>query len=257
MPVPEFLVDACVVSYNTKDLTLKTLTSLRASLRCATNIIVWDNASKDGSRAALAEHATRNPIQVILSPRNVGYGTSLNRAFATGKAPYVLCLNSDMEFPLHGWLDSLVQFLGADEKRAVVGPLLIDQLGRCGGAGVVGNDRNPQIRFWQKPLTQIEQHLRQPKQVLSVCGACMLIKRSVFEEVGGFNESFRFYYEETSASRLIRAHGYQVWFNPASRVVHLWNQSPNPEDATKAKLFQESKTIYESLWGDGLSISET
>ena len=264
---PQYQVDACVVSFNTKALTLTTLTQLRASVQVPTNIMVWDNGSTDGSVEALAEFSRRNPITTILSPENLGYGAALNRAFAMGRAPYLLVLNSDLQFPQVGWLGKLVTYLEENLDVGVVGPLLLDEEDRIGGAGVMGSTSTRKIRWWREPYEKHRGKLQSPKECISVCGACMLMRRTAFLDCDGFdentqrrngqgfNENFFFYYEETFSHRLMRVYGWRIMFNPVVKVIHLWNKSPNPENI-KNKHFQKGDAYFNHVWGDGVRITD-
>lgn len=253
-PLPH-KVDVCVVSFNTKDLTLSTLTQLRASVRIPVNIMVWDNASTDGSAEALAEFRQRNPVTVICSHENLGYGGALNRAFSLGTSPYLLVLNSDLQFPQAGWLGKLVSYMDENPDVGCVAPLLLDEEGKIGGAGVTGTVSSRRIRWWREPYEQHKDKLRAPKECISVCGACMLVRRTAFEDCQGFDENFFFYFDETSLHRLMRVFGWKIMFNPVCRVVHLWNKSPNPGNI-KNKHFQKGNAYFNHIWGDGVRIAD-
>lgn len=252
---PPFQVDACVVSFNTKEITLATLTQLRGSLRSPVNIMAWDNASTDGSAEALVEFSKRNPVTVICSHENLGYGVALNRAFSLGSAPYLLALNSDLCFPQLGWLETLTGYMDKHPDVGCVAPLLLDSDGKIGGAGVTGTVSARKIRWWREPYEKYKDKLRAEKECISVCGACMLMRRSAFLDCQGFDPNYVFYFEETSLHRLMRVFGWKIMFNPAARVTHLWNKSPSPNNL-KQKNFKQGNDYFNFIWGEGVVISD-
>lgn len=252
-PLP-YQVDACIVSFNTKDITVRAATQLRASTyNTSTQIFVFDNASEDGTQEAIIALQKRNPISLISSPTNLGYGTALNRAFAMGNAPYLLALNSDLEFPHADWLDKLVAYMNENPDVGVVAPLLLNQDQRIGGAGVIGTVSKREIRWWMEPYDKHRAALLTPKECISVCGACMLMRRTAFEDCQGFDENYFFYFEETHLHRLMRVYDWKIVFYPQSKVTHHWNQSPNPGNI-KQKYFKDSNEHFNRVWGDGLRI---
>lgn len=246
-------VDAAIISFNTKRLTLSTAESFLKSVTKPVTLTVWDNASTDGSVAALEALSLRMPFKVVASDQNLGYGTALNRCLLKGKAKYVLCLNSDLGFPKKGWLEEITAFMDRNPTIGACGPLLLDAKSRINGAGVVGTYKNPNIRFWRQPRNKVEKYINKPKECLSVCGACFVIRRDAFEKIHGFDERFFFYFEETSLCRMLRAFGYQVWYYPTP-VKHLHDQSP--KKGKSQIYFQQSEKLYKSIWGDDTVISE-
>lgn len=83
----------------------------------------------------------------------------------------------------------------------------------------------------------------------------MLMRREAFEDCQGFDEAYPFYFEETSLHRLMRVFGWKVLFFPMSRVIHHWNQSPNPNNV-KQKWFKEGNAHFNHIWGDGVRFDE-
>ncbi|MDP2726580.1 MAG: glycosyltransferase family 2 protein [Dehalococcoidia bacterium] len=248
-------VDACVVSYNTRELTLETLKQLHATTQgMPVDIWCWDNGSTDTSAEALVEASRKMPLSVICSHKNVGYGVALNRAFSLGNSPYLLALNSDLQFPQASWLRDLLDYMEANPDVGCTGPLLLDSEGRINGAGVVGTVRDRKIRWWRELWEKRKDQLKEPKDCISVCGAVMLMRRTAFEECHGFDEGFPFYYEETSLHRLMRVFGWRVVFYPGSRVIHMWNKSP--KEGNSRKWFEAGDAHFKHIWGDDVKVME-
>jgi hypothetical protein len=242
MDSPTF-VSICVVSYNAKIFLEKCISSV---LQHTENyeLIVVDNASTDSSSLYLQqlELSTVGPRRFLFirNNKNVGYGSALNQAVRKAKYNTLCFLNCDIEVTAN-WLYPLVNCLYDNEKIAVVGPKLIFPNGRIGGAGIVGTDKERRIRGWYEIDTG---QYNKTEEVVSLCGACMLLKRKPFEEVGGFDERFHHYFEETDLIISLRRKGYKIMYCPNSRIIHYWHKSPhNGKD-----YFSESKRLFEEKW---------
>jgi len=229
-----------VVNYRTSDLAIDCLRSLEAELTglpgaCA---VVVDNDSGDGSaeriEAAIASEGWSSWVSLVRSPHNGGfaYGNNLalRPALQSGDPPeFVHLLNPDaMVRP--GAIRTLIRFLEANPEVGIAGSFLEAPDGREYPAA---------FRFFSL-WSEFDQGLRlglvskllrrwgiSPaltggnQQVDWVCGASMMIRREVFEMVGYFDERYFLYYEE--ADFCLQAHraGWQCYFVPESRAVHV------------------------------------
>ncbi|MXX60654.1 MAG: glycosyltransferase family 2 protein [Holophagales bacterium] len=169
--------------------------------------VVVDNASTDGSLEAVRELGDQDPappaVRLIASARNLGFGAACNLAARETAGRYLLLLNPD------AWIDAtslrrLVEALEADSRLGVAAPRLHYpdgslQLGWAPPVGVVGEAiqkfRNRfEGRAWNQVLL--------PRLLRPLLGqgwfsaACLLVRRSAFEEVGGFDEGFFLYFED-------------------------------------------------------------
>ena len=118
LPAPPPLVSILVISYNTKAMTLACLASIAAETRVAHEVIVLDNASPDGSAAAIA--AAHPGIRLIASAENHGFAKGNNLAAAEARGGYLLLLNPDT-LVLDGAIDRLVGFAGRTPEAGIWG----------------------------------------------------------------------------------------------------------------------------------------
>ncbi len=236
-----------VVSYNTRSMTLDCLRTLHDRLAgLPAEVIVVDNASPDGSAAAVAE--TFPGVRVIANATNVGFGAANNQAMRLGTGRYFLLLNSDA-FPHAGCLEALVDFLDRHPTVAVAGPRLVNA------------DGSLQRSCWRFPsparswsdslfLTPLlaDDYRRWPhdaeRAVDFVIGACLLVRRKAFEQVGGFDERFFLYQEETDWQLRLQRAGWQVRFTPAGTATHLAGASGKDDPTRINRLFFESLDRY-------------
>ncbi len=217
-------VYAVVVSYNARDDTLDSIRSLR-SLEGLSGIIVVDNASADGTDVAVEKEFP--DVELVRSPVNRGYGGGNNvgfaRALALG-ADYVLVVNSDVEVTNPRFLEELVARLEADPAAGIVGPLV-----RLPDGSV-----QPTVERWPSvPLAlrlALKRRLRRAAarkragRVPAVNGVCFLVRRSVIEATGGFDERYFMYGEEADLAVRAKAVGSDTLFVPVESLVHRHSQ---------------------------------
>lgn len=223
-------VGIIVVNWNGGDFLRRCLDSLAHFPPKATHeVIVVDNASTDGSREIIYAH---KEVRLIANSENVGFGRANNQAFAKTDAPLLFLLNSDAEVH-NGAIDRLIDTIREDEKIGAVGPRLIN------------TDGSLQPSVWRNPLTPFEMivtalglHRLLPsrlranlllgfhwdhshrRSVRMLSGAALLVRRTMIDDVGGFDERFHMYGEDSEwALRMVRG-GWIMLFEPNATVMH-------------------------------------
>ncbi|MFN2385399.1 MAG: glycosyltransferase family 2 protein [Thermoanaerobaculia bacterium] len=221
-------VTAVIVHYRTPEQTLRAARAL-ARTAPAAEILVVDNDSKDAIAARLA--GERIPARVLTEPQNRGYGAACNRGAAESSRPYVLFLNSD-SYVGDGAVGALIEALEKEPRAAAAGPLLrypdgslqpsIQRLPTpwrifCESSGLafLSGGRGA----LRGHTATREDHARR-RAVEALMGAALLVRRSDFEEAGGFDERFFLYAEETDLMARWRARGREVLFVPDATVTH-------------------------------------
>lgn len=253
VPASDLVVSAVIVSFNTRPLTTRCLRTLLPEITpFSSEVIVVDNGSADGSVAAVREEFPT--VRVIESGQNIGFGPANNLALREAQGKYLLLLNSDA-FPQPGAIGKLVNYLEEHPDVGVVGPRLLN----TDGSMQLSCFRFPTPRqAWCENLwvsSMFPEHLvlgnyrRWPhdseREVDWIVGACMLMRREVFEQVGGFDESFFLYAEETDWQRRMRDGGWEIAFTPAAVVTHLGGASGASEKARINRHFFDGLDRYE------------
>jgi GT2 family glycosyltransferase len=241
-----------IVSYNTRKMTLDSLRALEADLASiSSEIWVVDNDSKDGSAEAVRREFPN--VHVIESQVNAGFGAANNIAMRQARGSYFLLLNSDA-FPLPGAIPALIEYLRAHPRAAVVGPRLLN----ADDSLQVSCFKFPTpLRAWLENFWISAAFPRHPfigdyrfwqhdseRNVDFLIGACILLRREVFEQTGGFDERFFLYSEETDWQRRIRDLGWEIALTPAARVIHLGGASGMNDKKNINASFFESLDRY-------------
>ena len=219
-------VAAVIVNYNVRDHLLACVHSLRDE--GVRDIVVVDNDSRDGSGPALA--AADPEARFIPAGANLGFGTAANRGVAATNASRVLILNPDAVVE-PGSVKALLAALDGDRGLAVVGPRVdnpdgtrypstrrFPDLGVAVGHAFLGLVR-PGNRFTRR-YRMLDCDPDRVGDVDWVSGTCMLVRRSAFDAVGGFDETYFMYVEDVDLCWRLRQAGWRIGYEPGAGVVH-------------------------------------
>jgi GT2 family glycosyltransferase len=252
-----------IVNWNGGDLLRRSVESVVAcppSLEY--EVVVVDNASSDDSVALLrAGELAREPIdrgglRIIENSENRGFGPANNQAFTLTDAPFLLLLNPDTEVTA-GSIDRLLATVQSNSRIAAVGPRLLN----VDGSLQISVWRNPPAA-WEILLSQLKLYLLLPRrlrgelllgghwdhnrerQVPMLSGAALLVRRTVIEEVGGFDERFHMYGEDNEwCLRILRA-GWHMVFQPDAVILHHGAQSSLQRWTSLEKLRVQLEASY-------------
>jgi N-acetylglucosaminyl-diphospho-decaprenol L-rhamnosyltransferase len=240
-------IDAVVVSYHSRD-TLRDCVAPLCDIP-GVNVFVIDNASTDGSLASVSDLA----LDASSSGRNGGFGFGCNLGAARGSAPYLLFINPDATITA-GALSTMLEQLEAHPRLGAVGPRILDPNGEL----QLTQRRYPRLRStWAQALflhrvapkaTWTDEVIRdraaydEPGAPQWLSGACLLVRRSVFSEIGGFDERYFLYCEDIDLCRGIRAAGYDLRYEPAATVRHIGGASA--PTGTTTPIYARSRVTY-------------
>lgn len=226
----EVAVSAVVVSYGTRELTLAAVQSLLRFLPPHSDIWVIDNASVDGSAQAVAEFGP--PVHVLPLGENVGFGRANNLGIEYSDGEFILLLNSDARLVNAQTVQRLVATMRAEPDLGIVGPRLENAAGDLEYSArafpTLGRELVRRFGLYLLfPRARVGRWLlgdlwspREPTRVDWVTGACMLVRRSAVQRVGGFDPRIFMYGEEQEWCRRLQADGWRVLYDPREVVVH-------------------------------------
>ncbi|MBU2581869.1 MAG: glycosyltransferase family 2 protein [Alphaproteobacteria bacterium] len=252
-----------VVSYNTRELTLAALRSaIRETSHTSYEIIVVDNASSDGSAAAIAAEFPQ--VRLMALAHNIGFAAANNRASVEARGEFLLLLNPDTVV-LDSAIDRLVHFARREPMARIWGgrTLYADHRlnpsscwGRltlwnlfCRASGLTGVFRNTEFfngeayGAWQRDRV---------RAVDIVSGCFFLIGRQDWHKLGGFAPLFFMYGEEADLCLRARAHGAYPMITPEATIVHLGGASERARTDKMIKLLAAKATLIERHF-EGLS----
>ncbi|KKM08853.1 hypothetical protein SY88_22400 [Clostridiales bacterium PH28_bin88] len=187
-------------------------------------VIVIDNASTDGTGEFLAR--LKPWVKVITNKANLGFARACNQGARIARGGYVVFLNNDT-IPSAGWLAALVAVAQRDPKIAVVGAKLLYPNGRVQHAGVVFRQANPiGTRHIYRGYMASAPQVNKERDFQVVTGACMLVRRYVFNSLQGFDEGYVNSFEDVDFCLRVRQAGWRVVYTPRSVLVHHESVSP-------------------------------
>ena len=225
-------VSIVFTNWNTRDLMKECILSVKEKSSGFTyEIIVVDDGSTDGSVEMLTQEFP--DIRLVVNERNLGVSRSYNRGVAEASGSYVQMLNTDMKF-IHNAIKVMLDFLEHHPEAAA-----------C--AGKLRNiDMSPQISYGNFPsmtealvgalfLTQVfprarlprrgilpQERDREPIETEYLCGADMLVRKSVIDTIGFFDERYTSYCEETDfCYRVLHETPLKLFYVPDAEIVHF------------------------------------
>ena len=197
---------------------------------------VWvvDNASADGSPALIRERFSQ--VKLIANPRNIGFAAANNQACRQTRGRYLLLLNPDTQ-STPGSIAGLVAYADTHPEIGALGPRLLNSDGSTQrscwrGYPGIGMALVNAFYLWKLPwfpLTWVSDYrseeLKSPRTVDHLLGACILIRRSAWEQVGYLDESYFLGSEETDWCYRARHAGWQIVYHPDFRIIHHGQKS--------------------------------
>jgi GT2 family glycosyltransferase/SAM-dependent methyltransferase len=179
-------------------------------------VVVVDDGSTDGTARYLE---TVTAVRTIRHARSAGFAVSCNDGAAAGSGEYVLFLNNDTKGE-EGWLDELVGYADANQKAAIVGARLLYPNDTIQHAGVVfGADLLP--RHVYRGFPRDHPAASKPRRLQAVTAACMIVRRTAFEEIGGFDTGFLNGFEDIDLCLHIGERGGEIHYCPSSVLAHF------------------------------------
>jgi len=187
-------------------------------------LLVFDNASTDGSDDLVEEEfGDKTWFSIVRSDVNLGFAAGANEAIAGLTEEVIVLANSDTVFR-PGSLLALLQGMERHPEAGLVGPRLLWPDGTLQQSQrdfpFPGPLMAEHIPFLGRYTAKSSSHDTE-RRVDWMVGAVMTLRRRAFEEVGGFDESYFFYHEETDLQYRLYEKGWESWFIPSSLVVHV------------------------------------
>lgn len=258
MSIPE--VSVIVVSYNTKNYTLAAIQSVYDQTEIDFELIVIDNASSDGSARAISDRFPS--VQLICLDQNVGFAKANNIGVKKSSGQFVLLLNPDT-IVLEKAIDKIVDFAKDNSDYGVYGGSTFFADGSrnptsgwgiptvwslfCTATGLMSVFRGSRL-FDSESLAWWDWNV--PKKVGMITGCFMLLERSLWDELGGFDEQFHMYSEDADLSFRATAAGRPCIIVPSACIIHYGGASEPIRADKVVRLLKSKVQFFKKHWGN-------
>jgi GT2 family glycosyltransferase len=246
-------VSIILVNYNTKQLTIDCLESIYEKTSGVDfEVFVVDNASQEDSIESIKEAFPQ--VKLIKNPENIGFGRANNVGIKKSVGRYVFLLNTDTVL-INNAVKVLFDFMEENPE-----------VGACGG-NLFDADREP-VHSFGYLKTPIDHLMRfsgfryfykckkndvnrgKLRQVEQIIGADLMLRKSVLDEVGIFDERFFLYFEESELQYRIQKAGHKIFYVPDAFIFHFEGGSSKKNKNFRRQIITQSEYLYFSLCYD-------
>jgi len=237
---------AVIVTFNNERTVKKCLESV-IKFEPEAEIIVIDNSSSDLTVKIVQSFKGR--VILIESDKNLGFARANNIGVQKASKESVIILNPDTEILNSGALQQLVDVLFENPEFGIIGPKLIHADGNIQKS--VRNLPNSYRAFKEYFLgikNEYDFYIPETQilcEVESIVGACIAIKKELFERVRGFDEKYFLYFEDLDLCKKVRKMGFKIGYNPSVEVKHY--EGVSGLNQKTFSLLQESAKKYHGL----------
>lgn len=242
-----------IVNWRSLDYLRACISSIYQATHAITyEIIVIDNASGDGCEKVIPQEFP--DVVFIPCQQNLGFGKANNLAYALSSGEILLFLNPDTEVKDNSFA-RMVAHLRLDKSFGVVGACLLNSDGSVQTSCIRAyptlwnqildsellRGMFPTWRIWgTKALFSSS---GEPKEVEAISGACLMVKRAVFNLVGLFTETYFMYGEDVDLNYKVSKAGYRIQYVPECRVIHHGGKSSSKRESFFPDLWQKESRL--------------
>ncbi len=255
LPEPSPLVSFVIPTRDRKDLLERIVEGVRSKTQYPSwEILIVDNQTSDSStlgyfRSLLGD----NRIRILRYDAPFNFSAMVNLGAAEAKGSILALLNNDIEVVESGWLTELVS-LACQKETGCVGPKLVYPDGRIQHAGVVlgiGGVADHLYRFAPQRSTIAQSALQVAATVSAVTGAALVVRKSVFDAVGGFNErDLAIAYNDIDFCLRVQASGLRNVYQPAAVLIHAESASRGSDQSpAHRERFARETAFMKQRWG--------
>ncbi|BAY23083.1 putative glycosyltransferase [Calothrix sp. NIES-2100] len=243
-------VSIIIVNYNGIDVLPDCLNSIETFIHTPNyEIILIDNASSDGSPELVAEKYPH--IHLIRQSENRGFGAGNNAGAKVATGEFLFLLNSDTIL-ISNILPHLIEVMHSHPEVGIIGPKLLNpdgslQISVSPALGIKGEYQARQLhQFSQKAsnLDLLEQKFQKMQEVDIVVGAAFFVRSSLFHALGGFDENFFMYFEESDLCQRAQNMVYKILYTPHVSLIHLKGYSIQKSANAMAVEYRRSQLYY-------------
>jgi len=248
-------ISVIIVNYNVRDFLSNALTSLQKSLKgFKSEIIVVDNASDDGSVELLKKNFPK--VHLLINRTNLGFAKANNQALEISKGRYKLLINPDT-LVQENTIKESVSFFESHKDAGMVGCKILNPDGTF-QLPCRRSFPTPWIAFTKtfglsslfpksKLFARYNLTYLDPGKTCEVdalSGSFMMLKREVYEKIGGLDETFFMYGEDLDWCYRVRQAGWKVFYVPTTSIIHYKGESTKRSDIDELKVFYNAMRLF-------------
>jgi len=212
------LLSIIIPTWNTAEITLRCVNSIRQNLGQSVEIIVVDNNSTDNTQDIFK----KNTVKYLKLDKNYGYATACNAGAKIASSRFLFFLNSDMEL-IDDHVLAMVDFCQNNPNCGLVGPKFLNpDLSPQGSVFPPQTPLNAFKEFWlsKKTYSKYCPKTNKPQKVWAISGGAILISKKNYQDIGGWNQKYHMYYEDLDLCRQARSRGLSVYYFPHCQLIH-------------------------------------
>ncbi|NOZ20643.1 MAG: glycosyltransferase family 2 protein [Planctomycetes bacterium] len=241
-------VSFIVISWNACDLTLECLHSIFDNVHGVSfEVVLVDNASSDGTAEIV--HTVLPTVRVLVNHEHQGFAAANNRAIRQAGGRYLALMNNDAKLTPKA-IETIIEFMESEPNVGAAGPQLLNEDGSKQNsiaafpslATELLNKTLLHVVFPGRYPSKYFGHDR-PIDVDSIIGACMVLRADAMGEIGGFDEDYYFFLEETDLCFRLKQHGWRVCHVPQAEVYHYKGASAERRPGAAARI-EYCRSLY-------------
>lgn len=222
-------------------------------------IIIENNSERDSTFAYYDFLKKHEKIRIAYWKHEFNYSAINNFGEQQAMGDYILLLNNDVEIITPNWMEEMLMFAQRKDVGAV-GAMLYYPDDTIQHAGVIyglGGVAGHSHKYFKRGEVGYAYRLTIAQNLSCVTAACLLIKKSIYEEVGGLEERFRVAFNDIDFCMKVRKAGYLNVFTPYAELYHYESKSRGVEDTEeKIKRFQGEINLFRSRWEEELEMGD-
>ncbi len=247
------LVSVIIPNKDHPEMLARCVDSLAKSSYANFEILIVENGSTRPETFALYEELRKQPhVRILEWTKPFNYAAVNNFAAASAAGELLLFLNNDIEAINPDWLESLVKQavqpgVGAVGAKLYYADDTIQHAGIVVGMGGVAGHAHLN---YPRTAPGHMQRLTYTQNVAAVTGACLLMPKRVFDEIGGFDEGFVLAFNDVDLCLKVLSAGHRIVWTPDAELYHLESKTRGPEDTDeKQKRFKREYDLFHLKWG--------
>jgi GT2 family glycosyltransferase len=248
-----YILDIIIINYKSTDFLFNNLSSVYHSIKnIPVRIQVHDNGSGEGLECVKNMFPK---VNFIRNKYNMGFAKATNNALKRSTAPYIMIINPDTIIK-DGFFDSILDFMDNNPEVGIAGPKIFNDDGTIQGSArsfpsvhsaFFGRSSFltklfPNSRFSRANILTKKNDGKTPMEVDWVSGACLVVRRQAFEDVGFLDESFFMYWEDVDWCKRMWAKGWKIVYFPVASIMHYIGGS------SEKNMFQSVLEFHKSAY---------